>query len=131
MVIYAMTAATLSKLKQIAFVVHDVDAMTTFYENIVGIKKLFAVPGMSFFDLDGVRLMLSRPTSDAFDKGNSVLYFAVNRIEEKTKLLQLRGVEFEREPFMVARMPDHEFWLAFFRDPENNVLALAEEKPLA
>lgn len=126
-----VSTATLSTLKQIAYVVHDVDAMTEFYENTVGIQKLFAVPGMSFFDLGGVRLMLSRPTSDAFDKGNSVLYFSVTNIEQKTQLLQSRGVEFEREPFMIARMPDHEFWLAFFRDPENNVLALAEEKPLS
>lgn len=125
-----MTQATLSQLKQIAFVVHDVDTMTQFYENLVGLKKLFAVPGMTFFDLNGIRLMLSRPTSDAFDKGNSILYFTVQGIEQTTKALQVKGVSFEREPFMVARMPDHELWLAFFRDPENNVMALAEEKPL-
>jgi methylmalonyl-CoA/ethylmalonyl-CoA epimerase len=25
-------------------------------------------------------------------------------------------------------MPDHDLWLAFFRDPEGNLLALLEEK---
>ncbi len=29
---------------------------------------------------------------------------------------------------MIARMPDHELWLAEFRDSENNVLALMEER---
>jgi methylmalonyl-CoA/ethylmalonyl-CoA epimerase len=25
---------------------------------------------------------------------------------------------------MIARMPDHELWMTFFRDSENNLLAL-------
>ncbi len=29
---------------------------------------------------------------------------------------------------MIARMPDHELWLAEFRDSEENVMALMEEK---
>ena len=38
------------------------------------------------------------------------------------------GVEFERDPHLVAKMPDHDLWLAFFRDPDRNVLALMCEK---
>lgn len=123
-------AEALSRLRQIAVVVHDLDTMTHFYEHQVGLKKTFAVPGMSFFDLDGVRLMLSRPSSEAFDKGNSILYFATGDIDAQTAQLKQNGVDFERDPFMVARMADHEMWLAFFRDPENNVMALSSEKPL-
>jgi hypothetical protein len=29
---------------------------------------------------------------------------------------------------MVARMPDHELWLAFVKDPDGNLLGLMEEK---
>jgi methylmalonyl-CoA/ethylmalonyl-CoA epimerase len=29
---------------------------------------------------------------------------------------------------MVAKMPDHELWLAEFRDSEGNILALMEER---
>jgi methylmalonyl-CoA/ethylmalonyl-CoA epimerase len=29
---------------------------------------------------------------------------------------------------LVARMPDHELWMAFFRDPDANLLALMCEK---
>ena len=28
---------------------------------------------------------------------------------------------------MIARMPDHELWMAFFRDSEGNLLALMSE----
>jgi methylmalonyl-CoA/ethylmalonyl-CoA epimerase len=27
----------------------------------------------------------------------------------------------------VAKMPDHELWMAFFRDPDGNLLALMSE----
>jgi methylmalonyl-CoA/ethylmalonyl-CoA epimerase len=39
-----------------------------------------------------------------------------------------KGVRFIGEPHMIAKMPDHELWLAEFRDSENNVLALMEER---
>ena len=42
--------------------------------------------------------------------------------------LRARQVYFEREPQMVAKMPDHELWMAFFNDPDGNLLALMEEK---
>jgi methylmalonyl-CoA/ethylmalonyl-CoA epimerase len=28
---------------------------------------------------------------------------------------------------MIAKMPDHELWMAFFRDPDKNLLALMSE----
>ena len=38
------------------------------------------------------------------------------------------GVTFEVEPKLLAKMPDHELWMAFFRDPSRNLLALMCEK---
>jgi methylmalonyl-CoA/ethylmalonyl-CoA epimerase len=39
-----------------------------------------------------------------------------------------RGVAFEAEPKLLAKMPDHELWMAFFRDPDQHLLALMCEK---
>jgi len=36
-------------------------------------------------------------------------------------------VAFTREPHLIARMDDHELWMAFFRDVDGNVLALMSE----
>lgn len=123
-------AEGLSTLRQISYVVNDVQRMSEYFENTLRIKKLFDAPGMSFFDLGGVRLMMTLPADNNAHLGNSVLYFATTDIDASVAALKSARVVFEREPFMVARMPDHEFWLAFFRDPENNLLALSCEKPL-
>jgi methylmalonyl-CoA/ethylmalonyl-CoA epimerase len=38
-----------------------------------------------------------------------------------------RNAKIEAEPHIVARMPDHELWLAEFRDSEGNIMALMSE----
>ncbi len=48
-------------------------------------------------------------------------------IQATAEALAERGVEFEREAHLVARLPDHDLWLAFFRDPDGNLLALMSE----
>jgi len=70
--------------------------------------------------------MLSPPEGEV--RGTPVLYFLVTGIEETTDALTGRGVTFVNRPHVIARMPDHELWLAEFRDSENNVLALMEER---
>jgi catechol 2,3-dioxygenase-like lactoylglutathione lyase family enzyme len=40
-----------------------------------------------------------------------------------------RGAAFEREPHLVARLASHDLWMAFFRDPDRNLLALMSEVP--
>jgi methylmalonyl-CoA/ethylmalonyl-CoA epimerase len=42
--------------------------------------------------------------------------------------LQGKGVQFLGAPHMIVKMPDHELWMAFFRDGEGNTLALMHEK---
>ena len=37
------------------------------------------------------------------------------------------GVRFEDEPHVIAKMPDHDLWMTFFRDSEQNLLALMSE----
>jgi len=116
-----------TRLGQVAIVCENVQRATAFYRDILGVPFLFSAgPGLSFFDVAGTRLMLSAAEGDA--NGTSVLYFLVNDIEARTKELEAAGVRFTGAPHMVARMPDHYLWLAEFRDSENNVLALMEEK---
>jgi methylmalonyl-CoA/ethylmalonyl-CoA epimerase len=58
----------------------------------------------------------------------SVLYFTVDDIAAAYADLRDRGVAFRGEPHLIARMPDHELWMAFFDDGEGNTLALMHEK---
>jgi len=39
-----------------------------------------------------------------------------------------RGARSERPPQLTARMPDHELWMSFLRDPDGNLIGLMEEK---
>jgi methylmalonyl-CoA/ethylmalonyl-CoA epimerase len=116
------------QIGQISMNAHDVDRATTFYADALGVRLLFRAGGMSFFDCAGVRLMLSRPERPEFDHPGSVLYFKVDDIEARYQELKTRGVEFIDAPHLIARMPDHELWMAFFRDTEGNTLALMTEK---
>ena len=127
-----MTTSTdftgLSQIGQIAINVQDVERATAFYRDTLGMRFLFAFPGLAFFDCGGVRLMLSRAEDPKLDHPASILYYRVADIEATHQALTARGVRFERGPHLVARMPDHELWLADFYDSEENLLALMAEK---
>jgi methylmalonyl-CoA/ethylmalonyl-CoA epimerase len=58
---------------------------------------------------------------------SSVLYYRVADLTAACNTLCARGVVLEAEPHLVAKLPDHELWMAFFRDPDNNLLALMAE----
>lgn len=117
----------LSQIGQVAIIVEDIDRATRFYREILGMKYLFSVGSLSFFDCAGVRLMLTIPESKETQQASSILYFKVEDINSAHRSLAARDVRFEGKPHMIARMPDHELWMAFFRDSENNLLALMTE----
>ena len=83
--------------------------------------------GLSFFDCGGVRLLLSAPEEPEFEHANSILYFPVDDLQGAYRALAARGVRFTDEPHLIAEMPDHELWMAFFEDSEGNTLALMSE----
>jgi catechol 2,3-dioxygenase-like lactoylglutathione lyase family enzyme len=115
----------LSTIGQIALSVRDLPTSVDFYRDTLGMRFLFqAPPGLAFFDCGGVRLMLSRPESAEFDRPGSVLYYKVSDIQSAYATLRERGVHFVDEPHLIARMPDHDLWMVFFRDPSGNMLAL-------
>jgi methylmalonyl-CoA/ethylmalonyl-CoA epimerase len=119
----------LSTIGQIAMVVKDLPRAVAFYRDVLGMRFLFQVPpSLAFFDCDGVRLMLDVPTEKEFDHPGSPLYFKVDDINAAYADLAAKGVDFRDPPHMIAKMPDHELWMAFFRDGEGNTLALMHEK---
>jgi methylmalonyl-CoA/ethylmalonyl-CoA epimerase len=117
----------LSQIGQISINVHDLERAVQFYRDKLGMKHLFTVPKMAFFDGAGIRLMLGIPETLELDHPSSVIYFKVGDIQGAFKTLSTRGVKFESEPHLIAKMPDHELWMAFLRDSENNLLALMSE----
>jgi predicted enzyme related to lactoylglutathione lyase len=118
----------LSTIGQIAVNAHDLERATNFYRDSLGMKHLFSVPPkMAFFDCDGLRLMLSLPEKPEFDHPSSVLYFKVNNIQQAAQTLSDRGVQFVERPLLIANMGAYDLWMAFFRDSENNFLALMSE----
>ncbi len=122
------TGIGITGLGQIAINVKDVDRAAAFYKEKLGLNLLFkAPPGLAFFDCGGVRLMLDRAEKPEFDHPSSVLYFAVPDIQGAYQKLRKSGVHFEDEPHLIARMPAHNLWMTFFRDSEENLLALMSE----
>jgi methylmalonyl-CoA/ethylmalonyl-CoA epimerase len=124
----ATTAIGISRIGQIAINAHDVERAAAFYQDMLGLKLLFkAGPGLAFFDCGGVRLMLTRPEKPEFDHPGSILYFAVPDIQAAHAAMKEKGVRFEDEPHVIARMPDHDLWMVFFRDSEGNLMGLMSE----
>lgn len=118
----------LSTIGQISVNAHNLERATNFYRDSLGMKHLFSVPPkMAFFDCAGVRLMLSLPEKPEFDHPSSVLYFKVENIQQAAQTLSDRGVQFVEQPLLVANMGTYDLWMAFFRDSENNFLALMSE----
>ena len=118
----------LSTIGQIALTVRDSARSVAFCRDVLGMKLLFEMPGMGFFDCNGIRLMLSG--SETGETYSTIVYFKVPDIQVAYETLRGREVAFDREPHMIARMPEHELWMAFFRDPDCNLLALMTEVPL-
>ena len=119
----------LSQIGQIAINVRDVARATAFYTDILGMKHLFSVSGLSFFDCAGVRLMMEAPKQPEFNHPSSILYYKVPDIQAAYDTLSSRGVQFEDTPHLVASMETFDLWMAFFRDSEGNLLSIMCEIP--
>ena len=118
----------LSSIGQISVNVKDLDRAVAFYRDLLGMRFLFtAPPQMAFFDCGGIRLLLGVPESPEFDHPASIIYYRVDDIQATYEDLKGRGIPFLDEPHLVHRGEGYELWMAFFRDSEENVLALMSE----
>jgi predicted enzyme related to lactoylglutathione lyase len=117
------------EIGQVALTVSDVAKATGFYRDILGLKFLFAAgPNLAFLSAGSVRLMLSTPQGHGEAGKYSVLYFKVSEIVATHAAIVARGAVNERAPQLAAKMPDHELWIGFVRDPDGNLVGLMEEK---
>jgi methylmalonyl-CoA/ethylmalonyl-CoA epimerase len=116
----------LATIGQVGITVTDIGRAVAFYRDVLGLRFLFQAPNMAFFDCGGVRLMLAPDVKH--ESSHPVIYFRVGDIQSATEALQTRCVTFEREPYLVAKMFDHDLWMALFRDPDENLLAIMCEK---
>ena len=124
----APTNFGLAQIGQIAVPVRDIERAIAFYRDVLGMRFLFqAPPGLGFFDCAGVRLMLDAPARAQAQTYSSVIYYKVPDLQAAFETLSARGAIFDAKPHLIARLPDHELWMAFFRDPDENLLALMSE----
>jgi methylmalonyl-CoA/ethylmalonyl-CoA epimerase len=117
----------LSQIGQIAINVQNLDRAVAFYRDILGMTVLFQVPNLAFFDCAGVRLMLGIPERPESAHPASILYYTVGDLQAAYDTLTARGATFIDQPHLIARMPDHELWMAFLNDTEGNTLGLMSE----
>jgi len=119
----------IDRITQLAIPVRDLARATAFYRDILGLRYLFEAPDLAFFDCAGVRLMLSVPETPETEHHASIIYYAVSDITAAADTLVARGVTLAAPPHRIARMPTHDIWMAFFRDSEDNLLAITSDVP--
>ncbi len=116
------------ELLQVAQHAEDLDRAAAFYTELLGARPVarFDPPGLVFFDLDGVRLLLERGAPPA------LLYLRVPDARTFLAGLRDRGVPVEGEAQLIHTddegrfgEPGTEEWMGFFRDSEGNLLGCA------
>ena len=123
-----MTFEGPQRIGQIAVPVEDVDRAVSWYEEVLGLRLLFrAPPSLAFFECGGTRLMLARPEGAETSTKASVIYYLVPDLDRAYRELAGRGAQWLYSPHRVARLPDHDLWMAFCRDSEGNTLGLMSE----
>jgi catechol 2,3-dioxygenase-like lactoylglutathione lyase family enzyme len=120
----------LAQIGQIHLSVSDVDRAVAFYRDVLGLPFLFRVPNqpMAFFDCDGVRLYIGPPETEEY-RTRGMVYFTVPDVDEAYRELSERGIAFLDAPHVVHRDDHSEIRMAFFRDLDENNLALMTEMP--
>ena len=107
----------LSHIGQIGIGVSDLDRSEQFYETVLGLPKLFRFGDLSFFDCAGVRLLLEKAHEAINVTNSSTIYLRCADIVFAVSELRGRGVVFDDEPHLIARMDDYDLWITFFTIP--------------
>jgi methylmalonyl-CoA/ethylmalonyl-CoA epimerase len=117
----------MSRFVQVAQHADDLDRASAFYERLLGqpAAARFDPPGLLFFDVGGVRLLL--------DKGapSALVYLGVDDLHGRVDQLRQDGVVIESEPHLIFSHTDDTLgpagtdeWMAFVRDSESNLVGL-------
>ncbi|MFB7160108.1 VOC family protein [Lysinibacillus sp. NPDC056232] len=118
-----MENKTIKKIGQIGVPVKNLNRAIDFYKEKLGLSLLFNTNNMAFFECNGLRLMLTLPEKEEFALLSSVIYYEVSNIKD----ILGKEVTFIDEPHVVAKMGQTETWMVFFKDTEDNTLALMSE----
>ena len=113
----------LDSVGQIAVTVTDLARSKDFYGNVLGMKFLFHAGNMAFYQCSGIRFMIGTSDKPA-PRGGTIVYFRVADIHRTHAALEAQGVAFLEKPHLVAKMPDHDLWMAFLPDPDENTVGL-------
>ena len=119
----------ISHIGQIGFGVADIDRVEDFYGRTLGLRKLFRFGDLTFFDCGGIRLLLEKRRGAGDPVHGGTIYLRCADLALAVEELRARGVTFSLGPHLIARMDDHDLWMAFFLDPDGNSLALMQEAP--
>ena len=122
-----MGSLKLGPIGQIALHVNDMERSIAFYGGKLGMTKIFAAPNLVFFDNGGVRLMLNSGEGEPSGE-RSVIYYRVDDIQSAYEQLASAGVEFAGGPHIIHASEKYELWMAFFKDPDGNQLAIMGER---
>jgi methylmalonyl-CoA/ethylmalonyl-CoA epimerase len=121
-------APLLEAVGQIAVRVHDLQRAKAFYRDVLQLKLAIEAPGLLFFEVGGLLLMLSRPERTEFDHPSSIIYFRTPDIDAACRALTARGVKFDDAPHVVHRDGARQLWMVLFHDSEDNPLILMQWK---
>ena len=125
----------LGHLRQIGLPSADLSRSVQFYRDTLGLEFIaqYEPPGLAFFRLGDTRLLLEH--SSTGKASEAVMYFEVPDIDKAYATLKVGGVEFDSAPHLIYRDDEGTFgpargeeWMAFFKDPDGNVLALASRR---
>lgn len=115
-------------LLQIAQHAEDLDRAVAFYRDTLDgdLIARFDPPGLAFFALGDVRLLLERNAPSA------LLYLAVPDARQAIEDLRAAGVEIVSDAQLIHTDADGTFgtagteeWMGFFRDSEGNLVGVA------
>ena len=118
------------RLVQVAQHAEDLERASAFYRELLGSEPrgLFDPPGLLFFDLDGVRLLLEPGAASV------VIYLAVPSVRDAVE--RMRGsVDIVAEPHVIFHHDDDALgpagtdeWQGFIRDSEGNLVGLVSHE---
>jgi len=117
----------ISQVGQIALPVLDVDRAEAGFEKVLGLRKLYRFGNLTFFDCAGVRLLLEKDQPSG--NRDRLHLFSLRRYRARGCRAEKRGLAFDSTPRLIAKMDDHDLWMAFFRDPDGHTLAVMQEAP--
>jgi DNA-binding CsgD family transcriptional regulator/catechol 2,3-dioxygenase-like lactoylglutathione lyase family enzyme len=110
-------------LGQVARTTKRFDESRAWYREALGLPELYCFGNLAFFDLGGVRMMLTE--EEGALASESILYLRVPDIHATKAELEERGVKFINAPHLIHRQEDGtEEWMAAFEDNEGRPLQL-------